>query len=168
MKIDLENKKTRFCIGVFLVVLSILIMAVSAVIFFQGKDKPPQQYEQKSSITKEEREAILAEAVQDTSGEEEVQSEEAQKIMNLDVHIPDELCEFYLNGDRERLYQEIETFLIENDFYTDVEQAVCTQIVTKNHKKNVSYLEFNLDNPARTILTLEYDGARQRYKFNYR
>jgi len=170
MKIDFDNNKTRKRIGLAMIILAVLILVFS-IISMVSKDEADEAGKSQTpsaEVTEEEREMIRAEAVNNANGEEDIKKEDAQKIMNLKVHMPDELCELYLGGDQERLYREIEAFLIEYDFYMDVEQAVCTQVITKNHKKNISYLEFDLDDPARTVLTLEYQGNQDRYIFNYR
>ena len=83
------------------------------------------------------------------------------------IVITDEILDLYLDGNVEKLQEEMENFLVEYDFYMDVTKATCTQIVTMDYKKDVAHIEFKLNDPARTILTLEYK-EHNKYEFNFR
>ena len=88
--------------------------------------------------------------------------------MGLKVVLPDEFKETYLGDRYERFMKEAEDFLVEYDFYMDVNKITCTQLITVDYKKNITYLEFKMDDSARSILTVEYHGNNDQFVFNFR
>lgn len=113
------------------------------------------------------RQALIDEAERTGNDSQDIDPQKAKEMMGLKVVIPDQLVEYYLNGDKTALEQEMEEFLVEYDFYADVTKAVCTQTVTKDYKKGITNMEFRLNDQARTTLTLEYREDGHKYEFNF-
>lgn len=170
MKFDLNDERTQRKAGVIAIILGVLLVAGVGIYFLlSGGEKEPAESGQagEAQLDDAEREALINEIDTKATGDEDIDPEKAKTVMGLKVVIPDEILELYLNGDQESLVREMEDFLVEYDFYMDVTKASCTGIVTMDYKKDIAYLEFKLNDPARTILTLEFRDHR-KYEFNFR
>lgn len=169
---DMNNEQTQRKIGIMAVILGIiLIVGIGLYFFFSDDNDAEKQLSdsagQAEQIDKTKRQALIDEINADAGGEEEIDEEKAKTVMGLRIVITDEILNLYLDGNVEKLQKEMENFLVEYDFYMDVTKATCTQIVTMDYKKDVAYIEFKLNDPARTILTLEYK-EHDKYEFNFR
>lgn len=168
MKIDMENPKTRKWIGILLLVFALCLVGFCVKSLLPGSDEDvPTNVNQSEELSEEEREAMLNEINAKANDVKDIEPEKAKEIMGLQVEIPEEIAELYIEGNTEKLKAEMEDFLVEYDFYADVTKAVCTQIVTRDYKKEVSYLEFKLNDRAKTILTVEYRSDKDRFIFNF-
>lgn len=163
------TKKKRIIIGgiaIFLAVFSVIWF-----VFIDQHTEAEQETEVNNKmIDDQERQMLLAELnAQDPSFAEDtdVDFEAARKIMSLQMTISDEIVNNYLGGNRELLFAELESFLVEYDFWQDATSAVCTQIITKDYKKNITYVEFRLNDPARTTITLDFDEDDYSYTWNF-
>ena len=169
---DMNNERTQRKIGIMAVILGIILIAGTGLYFLFSDDSDAEKQlsdsaDQTEQIDKEMRQALIDEINADASGEEEIDKEKAKTVMGLRIVITDEILDLYLDGNVEKLQEEMENFLVEYDFYMDVTKATCTQIVTMDYKKDVAHIEFKLNDPARTILTLEYK-EHNKYEFNFR
>ncbi|MCI5688066.1 MAG: hypothetical protein MR303_06225 [Emergencia sp.] len=174
MKIDFDmnNERTQRKIGIIAVILGIILIAGIGLYFLFSdnsdvKEPLPDNGEQEEQIDKVKRQAMIDEINADAGGEEDIDTEKAKTVMGLRIVIADEILDLYLDGNAEKLQEEMENFLVEYDFYMDVTKATCTQIITMDYKKEIAYIEFKLNDPARTILTLEYKD-HGKYEFNFR
>ncbi|NCF00523.1 hypothetical protein [Emergencia sp. 1XD21-10] len=174
MKIDFDmnNERTQRKIGIIAVILGIILIAGIGLYFLFSdnsdvKEPLPDNGEQEEQIDKVKRQAMIDEINADAGGEEDIDTEKAKTVMGLRIVIADEILDLYLDGNAEKLQEEMENFLVEYDFYMDVTKATCTQIITMDYKKEIAYIEFKLNDPARTILTLEYKEHNE-YEFNFR
>ena len=169
---DMNNEQTQRKIGIMAVILGIILIAGIGLYFFFSDDNDAEKQlsdsaDQTEQIDKEMRQALIDEINADASGEEEIDEKKAKTVMGLRIVITDEILNLYLDGNVEKLQEKMENFLVEYDFYMDVTKATCTQIVTMDYKKDVAHIEFKLNDPARTILTLEYK-EHNKYEFNFR
>ena len=169
---DMNNEQTQRKIGIMAVILGmILIVGIGLYFFFSDDNDAEKQLsdsaDQAEQIDKTKRQALIDEINADAGGEEEIDEEKAKTVMGLRIVITNEILNLYLDGNVEKLQKEMENFLVEYDFYMDVTKATCTQIVTMDYKKDVAHIEFKLNDPARTILTLEYKEHNE-YEFNFR
>ncbi|NCE98106.1 hypothetical protein [Emergencia sp. 1XD21-10] len=167
MKIDFESPKVRKVLGCLIIILALFLigMMVKMIFFTEAEpetDPPAQELEDA------ERKAMLQELEQNANGSAEIDPEKAKQIMGLKIEISDELAALYLDGNKDSLQNEMENFLVKYDFYADVTKAVCTKLITKDYANDISYIEFQLNDSARTILTLEYHGDNGKFKFNFR
>lgn len=174
MKIDFDmnNERTQRKIGIIAVILGIILIAGIGLYFLfsdnsDAKEPLPDNGEQEEQIDKAKRQAMIDEINADAGGEEDIDTEKAKTVMGLRIVIADEILDLYLDGNAEKLQEEMKNFLVEYDFYMDVTKATCTQIITMDYKKEIAYIEFKLNDPARTILTLEYKD-HGKYEFNFR
>lgn len=174
MKIDFDmnNERTQRKIGIIAVILGIILIAGIGLYFLFSdnsdvKEPLPDNGEQEEQIDKVKRQAMIDEINADAGGEEDIDTEKAKTVMGLRIVIADEILDLYLDGNAEKLQEEMKNFLVEYDFYMDVTKATCTQIITMDYKKEIAYIEFKLNDPARTILTLEYKD-HGKYEFNFR
>ena len=170
MKFDMNDERTQRKAGVVAIILGILLVAGVGIYFLlSGGEKEPAESvkTEEAQLDDAEREALIGEIDRAATGDEDIDPEKAKTVMGLKVVISDEILELYLNGDQESLVREMEDFLVEYDFYMDVTKASCTGIVTMDYKKDIAYLEFKLNDPARTILTLEFKDHKN-YAFNFR
>lgn len=167
MKKFVEKLKEPKVWGVIVIIVGLVVIGSSvAALFSDDEEKPKEPEGTEEKISEEERQAII----NDLPGtdEKDIESETAKKNMGLKVVIPDELKETYLGDRYERFMKEAEDFLVEYDFYMDVNKITCTQLITVDYKKNITYLEFKMDDSARSILTVEYHGNNDQFVFNFR
>ncbi len=169
---DMNNEQTQRKIGIMAVILGIILIVGIGLYFFFSDDNDAEKQlsdsaDQAEQIDKTKRQALIDEINADAGGEEEIDEEKAKTVMGLRIVITNEILNLYLDGNVEKLQKEMENFLVEYDFYMDVTKATCTQIVTMDYKKDVAHIEFKLNDPARTILTLEYKEHNE-YEFNFR
>lgn len=169
MKFDLNDEKFQRKAGFIAMLLGILIIVGIGICFFLPEKEEPAESSQKEAVQleEEERKALMNEINSTATGDADIDEETAKAVMGLNVTVSDEILERYLDGNRETLVSEMENFLVEYDFYMDVTKATCTQIVTMDYKKDIAYIEFILNDPARTVLTLEYKD-HSKYDFNFR
>lgn len=170
MKFDMNDERIQRKAGMIAIILGILMVAGIGIYFLlSGDEKEPAESGKtgEAQLNDAEREALIGEIDAAATGDEDIDPEKAKTVMGLKVVISDEILELYLNGDQESLTREMEDFLVEYDFYMDVTKARCTGIVTMDYPKDIAYLEFKLNDPARTILTLEFRDHR-KYEFNFR
>lgn len=169
MKFDLNDEKFQRKAGLIAMLLGLLIIVGIGVYFLLPEKEEPEKNGQEgiAQLEEAERKALMNEIDSTATGDTDIDEETAKTVMGLNVTIFDEILDRYLDGNRERLVSEMENFLVEHDFYMDVTKAICTQIVTMDYKKDIAYIEFELNDPARTILTLEYKN-HSKYDFNFR
>lgn len=163
-----KDRKSRF-IGMALIFGALILVGLLITTVF-----PRDEAEDKGNKTQAEkilddarRQSLIDEAERTGTDTEDIDPEKAKEIMRLKVVIPDQLVEAYLDGDREGLEKKMEDFLVKYDFYMDVTKAVCTQTVTKDYKRNITNMEFTLNDQAKTTLTLEYHGDTNKFDFNF-
>lgn len=164
----IEKLKNPKFLGMIAILIG-LILVGTAVNVLLSDDEEVQ--EEPGAVTEEkisdaERQSLINQLPQ--TDEEDIEPEKAKKIMNLEVIMPDELAEMYLGDQYDRFVKEAEDFLVEYDFYMDTSRIVCTQLITVDYKKNITYLEFKMNNSARSIMTVEYRGNRDEFVFNFR
>lgn len=170
MKFDLSDEKNQRRAGLLAIILGILLVAGIGIHFLlsgSGEKAPTESGQAgETQLDAAEREALISEIDSTATGDEDIDPEKAKTVMGLKVVISDEILEL-LDDDEESLVREMEDFLVEYDFYMDVTKATCTQVVTMDYKKDIAYIEFKLNDPAKTILTLEYKD-HSKYEFNFR
>lgn len=162
-------KKKNVFIGSALIAVAIIIFLLFVV--FDGINSTSSASENvedsEAALAQAEREALLAELNSKASDAEDLDTDTAKVIMNLEVNIPDSIAEMYLDGDTERLSKELENYLAEEDFSLDVTWAKCSNIVTMDHLHNIIYMEFSINDGMGTTVTVEYRKDKGIFKFNY-
>ena len=147
------------------------LLAVLVVVFFVRSLLAPKVQEQKvnqqGNLTETERNLLIEDLNLNGNDAEDVDPDVAKRIMHLEVVVSDEITEDVLLDQRENLTKEMEDYLVENDFYMDVTKAVCTQEVTKNYLTKEIYMEFKLNDPARTIVSVQFRQGSSRFSFNF-
>ena len=148
------------------------LLAVLVAVFFVRSLLAPKVQEQKANkqdqnIAETERNLLIEDLNLNGNDAEDVDTDVAKRIMHLEVVVSDEITEDVLLDQRENLTKEMEDYLVENDFYMDVTKAVCTQEVTKNYLTKEIYMEFKLNDPARTIVSVQFRQGSSRFSFNF-
>ena len=162
----LKADKRRIA-GLILIALAVLIVIflIRSIVF--GNEMAEDEPKKENNLTETERNLIIEDLNLNGDDAEDVNPDIAKKIMNLEVVISDEIVKDCLPEQEEKLTREMENFLVENDFYMDVTKASCTQEVTKNYLTKEIYMEFKLNDPARTIVSVEFRQGSSRFSFNF-
>lgn len=152
------------------VIFTLLAMAIAAFfirsILMPDADAKAEKGED-AKLTETERNLIIEDLNINGDDSEDVDPDVAKKIMSLELAISDEITRDVLVGEKESLKKEMEDYLVANDFYMDVTKAVCTQEVTKNYLTKEIYMEFKLNDPARTIVSVQFRQGSSRFSFNF-
>ena len=158
-------RRKNIIIGTLLIVAAVLV-----VVFFLVSNcdiEEPAITEEPNTITQLEREALKADLNSNANDEKDLDAETAKQIMNLEVNIPESIENMYFDGDTKLLRETLAQFLIEEDFYMDITWAKCSQTVTMDHLKNIIYLEFSLNDPMHSTVTVTCYMDRGYYDLNY-
>ena len=157
----LKEDKRRIA-GLILIVLAALIVIFLIRSIVLGNEVAGDEPKNENHVTETERNLLIEDLNLNGSDAEDVNPDVAKKIMNLEVVISDEIVKDCLPEQKEKLTREMENFLVENDFYMDV-----TKAVPKNYLTKEIYMEFKLNDPARTIVSVEFRQGSSRFSFNF-
>lgn len=166
----MRNRKS-ILFGIILIAAAILIV----VFFFIGSFGNDEQatsengsdVENSAELAEQERDALIAEINSNANDATDLDEETAKAIMNLEIIIPDAISNMYFDGDTSQLCKELEQYLIDEDFYMNVTRAKCNHTVTMDHRNNVVYLDFSINDKLGTTVTVKWYKDRGTYKFNY-
>ena len=151
----LKADKRRIA-GLILIALAVLIVIFLIRSIVLGNEMAEDEPKKENNLTETERNLIIEELNLNGNDAEDVNPDIAKKIMNLEVVISDEIVKDCLPGQEEKLTRDM-----------DVTKASCTQEVTKNYLTKEIYMEFKLNDPARTIVSVEFRQESSRFSFNF-
>lgn len=162
--------KNRKIIGIILIAAAV----ITAVFFFVENNKDeedlpnlPTEDNSAAAVSEMEREKMLSEINENATDEKDMDKETAEKVMQLDINIPQEIAEIYFDGDTRFFEEELKDYLIEEDFTLDIAWAKCNQTVTWDHLHNIIYLDFTLNDGLKTTVTAKYYKTKGYVRFNY-
>lgn len=159
--------RNRKIIGIILIAAA----AITAVFFFVEKENTAEYVPSEDNVAKAvsemEREKMLTEINSNANDAVDMDKETAEKVMNLEIAISDEIADIYFDGDTRFLEEELKNYLIEEDFILDITWAKCNGTVTWDHTHNIIYLDFRLNDGLKTTVTAKYYKTRGYVKFNY-
>jgi hypothetical protein len=150
----MENKKARLALGIVL-----LILGIAAAVFLIKEfviDKP--------KIPETEYESVYTE--EDGTDAATIDREEAAQEMGLSVEMPDEMKQRI--PDQKTLKKELENYLIDQGFWSDVKVAKSDGTMTEDFNQGIQILTFNLDNPGKTKVDVTIHTKENTYDFNFR
>lgn len=160
-------KKRNVIIGAILIVLAIAVVIMFTAFGADEDENVPKDVMDNAAVSDLERQQMLTEINANANDATDMDEETAKKIMNLEIAIPDEISEVYFNGDTRHFCEELEKYLVEEDFALDITWAKCNQTVTWDHLKNIVYLDFTLNDNMKTTVTAQYYRDDEYVKFNY-
>lgn len=159
--------KNRKIIGIILIIAAV----ITAVFFLVGNHKdeeyPQAEDNAATAVSEMEREKMLTEINESANDATDMDRETAEKLLKLDINIPQEIAEIYFDGDTRLLEEELKDYLIEEDFTLDITWAKCNQTVTWDHLHNIIYLDFTLNDGLKTTVTAKYYKTKGYFRFNY-
>lgn len=155
--------------GMLLTLIAMVIAAffIRSILMPDADTDAKAEKREDTKLTETERNLIIEDLNINGDDSEDVDPDVAKKIMSLELAISDEITRDVLAGEKESLKKEMEDYLVANDFYMDVTKAVCTQEVTKNYLTKEIYMEFKLNDPARTIVSVQFRQGSSRFSFNF-
>lgn len=159
--------RNRKIIGIILIAAA----AIIAVFFFVEKEKVaeyvPSEDNVAEAVSEMEREKMLTEINESANDRADMDNETAEKVMNLEIAISDEIADIYFDGDTRFLEEELKKYLIDEDFALDISWAKCNGTVTWDHTHNIVYLDFRLNDGLKTTVTAKYYKTKGYVSFNY-
>lgn len=160
-------KKRNVIIGAILIVLAIVVVIMFTAFGADENENVQEKVSEDVAVSELERQQMLTEINKNANDATDMDEKTAKKIMNLEIAIPDEIAEVYFDGDTSFFCEELEKYLVEEDFALDITWAKCNQTVTWDHLKGIVYLDLTLNDNMKTTVTAQYYRDDEYVKFNY-